>query len=35
MFGEHLAVLGRQQRGDLLAIRVDQFTHVEHDLGAT
>ena len=32
--GEHLAVLGRQHRGQLLAVGVDQLAHPEHHLGA-
>ena len=31
--GEHLAVLGGEQRGDLLAVGVDQLAQVEHHLG--
>ncbi len=32
--GQHLAVLGGEQRGDLLAVGVDQLAHAEQDLGA-
>jgi hypothetical protein len=31
--GQHLAVLGGDERGDLLAVGVDELAHVEHDLG--
>ncbi len=31
---EHLAVLHADQRGDLFAVGVDQFAHVEHHLGS-
>ena len=31
---EHLAVLFRQQRRDLLAVRINQLAHVEHDFRA-
>ena len=30
---QHLAVLGRDQRGDLLAVGVDELAQVEHHLG--
>ena len=32
--GQHLAVLGREVRGDLLAVGVDQLAEVEHHLRA-
>ena len=33
--GEHLAVLGGQQRRDFLAVRVDELSHPEHHFGAS
>jgi hypothetical protein len=33
--GQHLSVLGGEQRGDLLAVGVDQFAQAEQDLGAS